>query len=416
MKRRKRSSRWPPGPTPLPLLGNLLLLDIKNPHKSVQDLEKKFGPVFFLQIGWRNMVILSGFKMIKETLGQKPEEFIDRPSIPLMKLLKRGKNCEGIGFAQCSNGWKEQRRFFVSLLKNFTMGKKTLEERVSGEAGYLCSEFKSKEGSPFDPQNLLCRAVGNILCSLAFGDRFEYSDNTFLKLMHVIEEFLKEVTRNLPQFIDTGSWWLSLFSGPHHKLQKQYGNISIILKEMVNEHKKTRDPTFPRDLIDAFLDEMDKAKGKPDSSFNEQNLINILIDVTVAGTETSSSTLLWGLLSMVNHPEVQKRVQEEIDEQIGRVRSPMIEDQLKLPYTCAVIHEIQRYADVLPFANPYMVHRDTEIGKFVIPKETVVLLHLSSVLKDETVWEKPHEFYPEHFLDADGHFVKREAFLPFSLG
>ncbi|XP_077791043.1 cytochrome P450 2D14-like isoform X1 [Podarcis muralis] len=415
VKRRKRSSRWPPGPTPLPFIGNLLLLDVKNPHKTVQDLEKKFGPVISLQFGWRNMVILSGFKTIKEALGQNPENFVDRPEVPLFSLLNRGKNCGGIGFATCDNGWREQRRFIVSTLKNFGMGKKTLEKRVSEEAGYLCSEFKSKEGSPFDPQILIYRAVSNIFCTLAFGDRFEYSDNTFLKLMHVTEEFMKETIRNLPQLIAAGSW-LSYFPGPHRKLQKRYGDISIILKEIVSEHKKTRDPTFPRDLIDAFLEEIDKAKGKPDSSFNEQNLINILVDLFMAGTETSSSTVLWGLLNMVNHPEVQKRVQEEIDEEIGRVRSPVMEDQLKLPYTCAVIHEIQRCADVLPVATPYMVHRDTEVGKFVIPKETAVFNHLSSVLKDETMWEKPHEFYPEHFLDANGQFVKREAFLPFSLG
>nr|XP_028603155.1 cytochrome P450 2D14-like [Podarcis muralis] len=415
VKRRKRSSRWPPGPTPLPFIGNLLLLDVKNPHKSVQDLEKKFGPVISLQFGWRNMVILSGFKTIKEALGQNPENFVDRAAVPLLNLINRGKNCGGIVVATCDNGWREQRRFFVSLLKNFGKGKPRLEERVSEEAGYLCSEFKSKEGSPFDPQILIYRAVSNIICTLTFGGRFEYSDEKFLKIMHPLQEILKEVTRNLPQLIVAGSWF-SRFPGPHRELQKRYEEVSTTLREIVNEHKKTRDPTFPRDLIDAFLDEMDKAKGKPENSFNERNLINIIFDLFGAGTDTASSTLLWGLLNMVDHPEVQKRVQEEIDEEIGRVRSPVMEDQLKLPYTCAVIHEIQRCADILPVAAPYTTHRDTEVGKFIIPKETVVFNHLSSVLKDETMWEKPHEFYPEHFLDADGQFVKREAFLPFSLG
>ncbi|XP_033018598.1 cytochrome P450 2D14-like isoform X2 [Lacerta agilis] len=415
VKWRRRSSRWPPGPTPLPFIGNLLLLDLKNPHKSVQDLEKKFGPAIFLQVGWRNMVILSGFKTIKEALGRNPENFVDRAPVPLLNLINHGKNCEGITVATCDNGWREQRRFIVSLLNNFVRGKPTLEERVSEEAGYLCSEFKSKEGSPFDPQILIYRAVNNIICTLTLGDRFEYSDEKFLNIMHLTEEILKEVTRNLPQLIVAGSWF-SCFPGPHRKLQKHYEEVSTTLREIVNEHKKTRDPTFPRDLIDAFLDEMDKAKGKPENSFNERNLINIIFELFGAASDTISSTLLYGLLNIVDHPEVQKRVQEEIDEEIGRVRSPVMEDQLKLPYTCAVLHEIQRCADVLPVAAPYMTHTDIEVGKFIIPKETAVFNHLSSVLKDETMWEKPHDFYPEHFLDADGQFVKREAFLPFSLG
>ncbi|KAL8221820.1 UNVERIFIED_CONTAM: hypothetical protein K2H54_074534 [Gekko kuhli] len=259
--------------------------------------------------------------------------------------------------AKYGSGWKEQRKFSVSTLKNFGMGKKTLEERVSEEAGFLCSEFKSQEGSPFNPQNLVNNAVGNIICTLTFGDRFEYNDDTFLKIMHLTEEIMKTFTRNLPQ-----------------------------------------------------------VKGNPKTSFNEQNLVKTIYDLVAAGTETTASTILWGLLKMVLHPEVQKRVHEEIEEVLGRDKSPMMADQPKMPYTNAVIHEIQRCADIAPLALPYITRQDVEVGNFVIPKRTVVFNHLSSVLKDETMWEKPHQFYPEHFLDANGQFVKREAFLPFSAG
>ncbi|NWI06066.1 CP2DH protein, partial [Tichodroma muraria] len=85
-------------------------------------------------------------------------------------------------------------------------------------------------------------------------------------------------------------------------------------------------------------------------------------------------------------------------------------------YTNAVIHEVQRCGDIVPVGLPHMTYRDTELQGFFIPKGTTVITNLSSVLKDETVWEKPNEFYPEHFLDAKGQFVKPEAFLPFSAG
>ncbi|NWY92458.1 CP2D6 protein, partial [Loxia curvirostra] len=85
-------------------------------------------------------------------------------------------------------------------------------------------------------------------------------------------------------------------------------------------------------------------------------------------------------------------------------------------YTNAVIHEVQRCGDVVPFGIPHRMYRDTELQGFFIPKGTTIITNLSSVLKDETVWEKPNEFYPEHFLDAKGQFVKPEAFLPFSAG
>ncbi|XP_054843684.1 cytochrome P450 2D14-like [Eublepharis macularius] len=412
---RKRSIRFPPGPTPLPFLGNLLLFDLRKPHATVQHLSKKYGSAFSIQVGWNNYVTLSGFKIIKEALGQKAEDFADRPPVPLLSLAGYTKNCEGILMATYSSGWKEQRRFCVSTLKNLGMGKKTLEKKVSEEAGYLCSEFKSQEGFPFNPQNLVNNAVGNIICILTFGERFEYSDKTFLKLMNLARALMKATTGILPQMMAVGSWF-SYMPGPHRKLKIIYNDISAILRDIVNEHKKTRDPTFTRDLIDAFLEEMEKVKGNPESSFNEQNLIKIIYEWVAAGTETTSSTILWGLLKMVLHPEIQKKVHEEIEKVLGKDKVPMMEDQANLPYTNAVIHEIQRCADITPFALPYITRQDTEVDKFVIPKETIIFNHLSSVLKDETMWEKPHQFYPEHFLDANGQFIKREAFLPFSAG
>ncbi|CAM4462684.1 unnamed protein product [Lepidochelys olivacea] len=109
----------------------------------------------------------------------------------------------------------------------------------------------------------------------------------------------------------------------------------------------------------------------------------------------------------VLHNICERRVHEEIDKVIGRDRSPEIEDQVNLPYTNAVSYETQYYCDVVFAGVPSVTYRDTEFQGFFIPKGL-------AGCKDETIWEKPHQFYPEHFLDADGQFVKWEAFLPFS--
>ncbi|MCP6564903.1 cytochrome P450, partial [Klebsiella pneumoniae] len=116
------------------------------------------------------------------------------------------------------------------------------------------------------------------------------------------------------------------------------------------------------------------------------------------------------------HPDVQRRVQEEVDEVIGQVRRPEMADQARMPFTNAVIHEVQRFADIVPMNVPHKTSRDTEVQGFLIPKDTTIIANLSSVLKDESAWERPHRFHPEHFLDAQGRFVKPEAFMPFSVG
>ena len=161
---------------------------------------------------------------------------------------------------------------------------------------------------------------------------------------------------------------------------------------------------------------MAQAKGNPESSFNDENLRMVVIDLFTAGILTTSTTLSWALLLMILHPDVQRRVQQEIDEVIGQVRHPEMADQAHMPYTNAVIHEVQRFGDIVPLHLPRITSRDIEVQDFLIPKGTILLPNMSSVHMDDTVWEKPLRFHPEHFLDAQGHFVKHEAFITFSAG
>ncbi|XP_044305372.1 cytochrome P450 2D14-like [Varanus komodoensis] len=198
-KRRNRWSHRPPGPAPLPFIGHLALFDRKKPHEFCTNMGKKFGPMCLFQAGWTDIILLSGFKTIKEALGQKAESFADRPPVPMLRVAGRAPRCAGIIMARCSDGWREQRRFCLKTLKNFGMGKKTLAVRVSEEARHLCSELKSKDGSLFDPRNSIFRAVGNIICALTFGERFKYTDKTFLKLMHLVEEVMGGLTKIMAQ-------------------------------------------------------------------------------------------------------------------------------------------------------------------------------------------------------------------------
>ncbi|MCP6497640.1 cytochrome P450, partial [Klebsiella pneumoniae] len=144
-----------------------------------------------------------------------------------------------------------------------------------------------------------------------------------------------------------------------------------MVNEQLAEHKMTWVPTQPpRDLTDAFLVEMEKSKGNPESSFNDENLSIVVGELFGAGTVTTSKTLSWALLLMILHPDVQRRVQQEIDEVIGQVRRPEMADQARMPFTNAVIHEVQRFADIVPMNVPHKTSRDTEVQGFLIPKGT----------------------------------------------
>ncbi|MXQ92390.1 hypothetical protein E5288_WYG001101 [Bos mutus] len=428
MHRRSRwAPRYPPGPTPLPVLGNLLQVDFEDPRPSFNQLRRRFGNVFSLQQVWTPVVVLNGLAAVREALVYRSQDTADRPPQALYKHLGFGPRAEGnhayepapplgVILARYGNAWREQRRFSLSTLRNFGLGKKSLEQWVTEEASCLCAAFADQAGHPFSPMDLLNKAVSNVIASLTFGCRFEYNDPRIVKLLDVMEDGLKEEMKIMRQVVEAVPVLLSI-PGLAAKVVPGQKAFMTLVDELIAEQKMTRDPTQPpRHLTDAFLDEVKEAKGNPESSFNDENLRLVVADLFSAGMVTTSTTLAWALLLMILHPDVQRRVQQEIDEVIGQVRRPEMGDQALMPFTVAVVHEVQRFADIVPLGLLHMTSRDIEVQGFHVPKGTTLITNLSSVLKDETVWEKPFRFHPEHFLDAQGRFVKQEAFIPFSAG
>ncbi|XP_037703455.1 cytochrome P450 2D17-like isoform X2 [Choloepus didactylus] len=416
MHRRIRwAPRYPPGPLPLPGLGNLLQVDLQNMPHSFNKLRHRFGNVFGVQLGWKPVVVVNGLAAVREAALQRGEDTSDRPPIPAREDLGFAPQAQGVVFAHYGPAWREQRRFSVSTMRDFGLGKKSLEQWVTEEAACLCAAFTDYDGRPFSPNRLLNQAVCNVIASLTHGRRFEYSDPFLCKLLGFVEAagmdspFLRELVNALPVLLR--------IPGMANKVLERQKDLRVLLDELLAEHRQGWDPTQPpRDLTDAFLGEVEKAKGNPESSFNDANLRMVVADLFLAGMVTTSITLAWALLLMILHPDVQRRVHNEIDEVIGQGRRPEMADQGRMPFTTAVIHEVQRFGDIIPLGVPHMTSRDTEIQGFLIPKGTQLILNLSSVLKDETAWEKPFRFHPEHFLDTQGHFMKPEAFMPFSAG
>ncbi|XP_037530225.1 cytochrome P450 2J2-like [Nematolebias whitei] len=157
-------------------------------------------------------------------------------------------------------------------------------------------------------------------------------------------------------------------------------------------------------------------KEDPQAGFSTETLLICTLDLIEAGTESAANTLRWALVYMMNYPEIQEKVQAEIDRVIGQSRQPTIADRPNLPYTDAVIHESQRMGNIVPMGFPKMASKDTMLGGYFIPKGTSITTIIASVLFDKNEWETPDVFNPEHFLDLDGKFLKKDAFLPFSAG
>lgn len=135
-----------------------------------------------------------------------------------------------------------------------------------------------------------------------------------------------------------------------------------------------------------------------------------------AGTETTSNTLRWAMLYMAKYPDIQDKVHAEIDHIIGQSRQPSMDDRINMPYTYAVIHEIQRFGNIVPFTPPRVASKDTTVAGYLIPKGVMILPMLKPILDDKNEYATPDQFNPGHFLDQNENFVKRDNFIPFSIG
>ncbi|XP_077174087.1 cytochrome P450 2K4-like [Paroedura picta] len=409
----KTSGRnFPPGPRPWPLIGNLHLLDVKRPYRTMFQLSKQYGPVFSFQMGTQNMVVLAGYETVKEALVNQADAFAERPLVPILEDFSRGY---GIIFSHGEN-WKVMRRFVLTTLRDYGMGKKTIEDKIIEECHFLIQKFESYKGKPFETTVIMNAAVANIIVSILLGKRYEYEDPTFVRLLHLVNENVRLIGSPSVTLYNMFPALGFLSSGRKTVLKNRQEQHAFIQATFI-EHLKVLDVNDQRSFIDAFLirQQEEKNKNQDNKFFHNENLKSVVSNLFAAGMETTSTTLRWGLLLMMKYPEVQNKVQEELAKVIGSTQ-PQIEHRSKLPYTDAVIHEVQRFANILPMNLPHATTADATLKGYFIPKGTHILPLLYSVLYDETQWEKPFQFYPEHFLDSDGKFVKRDAFLPFSAG
>ncbi|XP_015350036.1 cytochrome P450 2C9-like isoform X4 [Marmota marmota marmota] len=411
-RQRSGRGRLPPGPMPLPILGNILQIDAKNISKSLTNLSKVYGPVFTLYLGTRPTVVLHGYEAVKEALVDHGEVFSGRGSSPVIDRASKG-----LGIVLSSgNRWKVMRRFSVMTLRNLGMGKRNIEDRIQEEARCLVEELRKTKSSPCDPTFLLGCAPCNVICSIVFHNHFDYKDKDFLNLMRKLNVNVRilsspwiQVCNNFPALID-------YFPGSHKTFLKNSSDIKQHFLKKIKEHQESLDMNNPRDFIDCFLIKMEEEKGNSQTEFTTEALINTVNDLFGAGTETTTSTLRYGLLLLMKHPEVTAKVQEEIDHVIGRHRSPCMQDKSSMPYTEAVLHEIQRYIDLVPTNLPHAVTCDIKFRNYFIPKGTTIITSLTSVLHDSKEFPNPKKFDPGHFLDESGKFKKSNYFMPFSTG
>ncbi|XP_075692246.1 cytochrome P450 2F3-like isoform X2 [Rhinoderma darwinii] len=245
----KLRGKLPPGPTPLPFVGNMHQVKMNDLIKSLVELSNKYGPMYTFYLGSRPTIVLCGYQVLKEALVDHAEEFSGRGEFPAVQMYSKGN---GIVYGT-GERWRQLRRFAITTLKNFGMGKRSLEERVKEEAQYLLAEFRKSGGKPLDPTFGFSSAGSNIICSLVFGERFDYRDEEFTTLLYLINNSWHLMSSTWGQLLFVFPKIMKHIPGPHRKIYKNYLKLGAFVAKRLQMNKETFDPNNPRDFIDCFL-------------------------------------------------------------------------------------------------------------------------------------------------------------------
>ncbi|KAG8551600.1 hypothetical protein GDO81_004178 [Engystomops pustulosus] len=414
------SAKYPKSLPSLPVIGSLLHLgNHLPPHILFCNLQKKYGSLYSFMMGSHYVVIVNNHEDAREVLLKKGKTFAGRPRTVTTDILTR--DAKDIAFADYSPTWKFHRKLVHSALSMFGEGTVAIEQIISHEAASLCQTLTTFQSIPFDMAPELTRAVTNVVCALCFNTRYSRGDEEFETMLRYSKGIVDTVAKD--SLVDIFPW-LQIFPNKDlNILRESVITRDQLLQKKLKEHEEAFCSETVNDLLDALLKaklsmENNNSNISQDVGLTEDHILMTVGDIFGAGVETTSTVLKWTIAYLLHYPEVQKKIQEEMDAKVGLGRHPLLSDRKILHYLEATIAEILRIRPVSPLLIPHVAMKDTSIGEYTIPKDARVVINLWSMHHDEKEWVNPGDFNPERFLDENGHRVysASQSYLPFGAG
>ena len=411
----KRRS-MPPGPFPYPFIGNIAQLD-RSSTNPLKRFRQKYGDIFTLDLTERTVIVNTALLAREARLGNKDAVvgLLPQSVYPLDIIL--GSN--DVVFSDYGAPFLFRKRVFKSAMHVFGAGANKAEERGSHSVKCTLKKIECMKGQPFSPKEVIASAILIQLWQWLTSQEVSLDDPIIKILLEYGDIAAKQsfLVSYIYQKIPFHSYLPTEFN---RKIKRAADIKSSLFPPLFQSHMETYTPGIIRDMTDSFISaykkEMAKETSKNIGSIND--IPALMLDVTIAGSDTTSSSMAWFILYMVLYPNIQEKLHDELDRVIGKHDLPRWQDVNNMPYLQATICEVMRKSTPVAATGSNTV-RDITVGGYHVPKGTFVFLDLKQIHHDEREWLQPEEFKPERFLDAEGNFVgwnKFSSFLPFGLG
>ena len=418
-KTRKTRLCPPPGPWPLPFVGNVLSMDTRRMHLTFYELSQKYGKIFTVSLLGEDIVVINDINMLRKAfLGDEyGDVFDDRPHTFTTKYILFDVD---ITLGRANKVTYALRKMLHKGLKVFGDGVARFELQVSEELDRLVMEFNTQTGKDFDMCLSLKKSFANWMSTLATGQKAKENDSKIIWDFNGSAVALGAPGTNI-----------LLTTMPIFRFLPGY--LGRVYRDCVNDRDRVLRRFFNLNDNEShvFIEEADGLVGKLLEMQTEQNLQagyemvsdlrGLILDIFVAGTDTTYSALVNSFALLLKYPECKKKIMAEVDSIVGISRPPSLEDRRNMPYTEAFILEVHRYTSEAPLGIPHMCKKDVDFEGYRIKKKSIVFPNIWFIHHDAKVWHDPWNFRPERFLDATGELLPtdhelRQACIPFSIG
>ncbi|CAH1796245.1 unnamed protein product [Owenia fusiformis] len=407
-------------PQKWPFIGNAFEIDSQNPQETFINWSKKYGDVFSVKVFGEDIVIVNGFDAVYEALVTKSTEFAGRPKQFRVKLMLDGEYT-----GSCWDNWSNPKmrllkKAAMRSMKQFGEGLDRLETISLGVIEELIGVLDSKEEQPFYPEHIINKATTCIILLYLFGEEY-HMDHPHLAVLHKMLRYWEDSMGNASGLLLDIFPWLRFFGNKAYREISKAAEIrDSIFLPLIKKRKETIDKANPDCVCDALL-LLQEEQRKVGKVITELDIKITLQDSFMGGVDTTTSAVTGMLLILMNYPEVQTKLQREIDGVIGTERPPSLADKSKMAYTEAFILEMLRYMSLAALGLPRATETDTTLRGHPLPKGIMVVLNLWSVHHDPGQWDDSFTLKPERFLNEDGTPVSpdhpnKRNFFPFGAG